>query len=126
MRRPSWSAPSRTPCVPRTHVHRGTGRCPLPSSHPGVRTGTTASRQRAGMDLLFLHRHNPMTAALWDYDRLGAMSMRLATPADLPAAHAIIESVEGPTRADSVHRWAAAQPGLLHVMESDGEVVGIG
>ena len=90
-----------------------------------LRGGDPAVSHRAGTDLVFLNRSNPLALALFDYDRLGTMTMRQAVREDHDRAVAITDAGEGPVRAAALADWTRSQPRSLHVMESGREVVGL-
>jgi hypothetical protein len=72
---------------------------------PGAR-----ERQRAVTDLLFLHRHNPVSRPILRFYELGRVVAEPMRPEEAPALAEIAERVHGPEAAGRVGHWLARQP----------------
>ncbi len=91
-----------------------------------LRRGEDRTRQRAAADLLFLHRGNPATRAMYDYDDLGRCAIRPARDDDHTTVLDVVSRVEGRERAETLRGWLAAQPDAFHVLEdAAGGLLGV-
>jgi hypothetical protein len=82
----------------------------------GVRAAAGPDRQLRAQDLLYLHRHSPMTAA---YHQLRSSKVPVALAPGTPADLAAVVASAGPFAAE----WLAAQPGGLSVVRGEGELL---
>jgi hypothetical protein len=81
-------------------------------------------RQRAFFDL-FLHRRNPITRAMFDFETLGAAQADPATGQDRQAVLAMVHRHEGAASARIVEHWWRRQPeGFVAFRGTGGELVG--
>ncbi|HLM07904.1 MAG TPA: ATP-binding protein [Blastococcus sp.] len=86
-----------------------------------VRGGSGPDRQHAAQQLLFLHRHSPLTSAIWTLRSRGSAAVVPGAPGDHPAVLALIERSFGPDSADLARGWLRDVPeGLQVVRQSAG------
>jgi hypothetical protein len=82
-------------------------------------------RQRAFFDLLFLHRRNPITRAMFDFETLGAAQAEPATGQDRQAVLAMVHRHEGAASARIAEHWWRRQPeGFVAFRGTRGELIG--
>lgn len=92
-----------------------------------LREGPEASRARAGAEILFLHRGNPATRAMYDYETLGSHSARPARAQDRDTVVETFSRVEGRIRGDVAGRLLDTVPGAVMVLEDGtGAPIGVG
>jgi hypothetical protein len=77
-------------------------------------------RGRALADLIFLHRGNPATAALWDWTRLGEVYADGLQNDDAEAIVGLVERYEGPESAAIAAHWLERQPAGFSVFRGRG------
>jgi hypothetical protein len=87
-----------------------------------IRTGIGPDREHAAQQLLYLHRHSPVTAAIWAVRSRGVAASP-GRPEDHPQVVALVERVHGPANAELTRRWLAEQPDALQVVRQGGRVV---
>jgi hypothetical protein len=66
--------------------------------------------QRATLDLLYLHRHQPVMKPFVEWTVSGTAWIEQARPDDLPILHGLTERFEGPRAAALVDFWFGLQP----------------
>jgi AAA ATPase-like protein len=82
-------------------------------------------RGNAIADLIFLHRTNPATAALWDWTSLGEVYADELRSGDEEAIVTMVERFEGAESAAIAEHWLARQPAAFSVVRGRGpEVLG--
>jgi hypothetical protein len=87
-----------------------------------VRTGTGPDREHAAQQLLYLHRHSPLTSAIWIVRSRGSAAVHPATPEDIAQVVALTERISGPADADLTRRWLAEAPDAARVVRQGGRV----
>ena len=81
--------------------------------------------ERALADLVFLHRANPATSALWDWKSLGEVYADGLRAGDVEAIVAMVDRHEGPESAAIANHWLERQPaGFYAVRGRGGELLG--
>lgn len=87
--------------------------------------GTTAERQTAFSDLLFLHRYNPIMRPLYQWDMLGEAAPGPAAPEDHDLLVEIVRRQEGSASADIARHWLRRQPGGFWLFRNAaGDIIG--
>ena len=87
--------------------------------------GSTAERQIAFSDLLFLHRNNPIMRPLFQWDTLGQAPATPATAQDHDLLADIVRRHEGNASAEILRHWMRRQPdGLWVFHDAAGEKIG--
>ncbi|WP_448627279.1 AAA family ATPase [Geodermatophilus sp. URMC 64] len=89
-----------------------------------IRAASGPERQHAAQQLLFLHRHSPLTGVLWTLRSRGSAAVAPGTPEDHPQVIALVERFLGRDNADLARRWLAEVPDCLQVVRQDGDVAG--
>jgi hypothetical protein len=95
--------------------------------HVGKRISASEGREheRAVADLVFLHRANAATAALWDWGSLGEVYADGLRRGDAEAIVTMVERYEGAESAAIAKHWLERQPAGFYVVRSRGpEVLG--
>jgi hypothetical protein len=87
-----------------------------------IRAAPGPDRQHPAQQLLFLHRHSPLTSTLWTLRSRGSAAVVPGTPEDHPQVVAIVERFRGPASADLTRRWLAVAPDGLQVVRQEGRV----
>jgi hypothetical protein len=87
-----------------------------------IRETDGPDRQHPAQQLLFLHRHSPLTSTLWTLRSRGSAAVVPGTPEDHPQVVAIVERFRGPASADLTRRWLAVAPDGLQVVRQEGRV----
>jgi hypothetical protein len=77
-------------------------------------------RGRAIADLVFLHRGNPMAAALWDWKSLGEVYADRLRDGDADVIVSMVERFEGPESAVIAKHWLDRQPAGFWVFRGRG------
>jgi hypothetical protein len=88
-----------------------------------IREGSGPDRQHAAAQLLFLHRHSPLTSAIWTLRSRGSAAVVPGLPEDRPQVVRIVDRFLGPANAELVDRWLATAPEGLQVVRQEGDVV---
>jgi hypothetical protein len=88
-----------------------------------IRTGTGPDREHAAQQLLYLHRHSPLTAAIWAVRSRGPAAVSTATREEHPQMLALVERLHGPANADFARRWLAEVPDAAQVVRQGGRVI---
>lgn len=78
-------------------------------------------QQRACTDVIFLHRTNPVLAALGDWATLGLAYAEALSPSDRAPILAMAERHEGRESAVLVEHWMRCQPQAFGVFRASGE-----
>ena len=87
--------------------------------------GSTAERQMAFSDLLFLHRNNPIMRPLFQWDTLGQAPPTPATIHDHDLVVDIVRRHQGNASAEILRYWMRRQPdGLWVFHDAAGEKIG--
>lgn len=97
------------------------------SAHITARLKATQGReqQRVLFDAKFLHRYQPVSKAMCDWESLGQYYPERATPADRAGMVELAEAWEGPASAALVDRWCERQPeGFFVIRGHDGIIKG--
>ena len=95
--------------------------------HVGKRILESEGREheRAVADLIFLHRGNPATSALWDWSSLGEVYADGLRDGDAGAIVTMVERHEGAESAAIAKHWLERQPAGFYVLRGRGpEVLG--
>src|SRR3954453_7005484 len=87
-----------------------------------IRAATGPDRQHAAEQLLYLHRHSPLTSTFWTLRSSGSTAVVPAGPADRSAVLAMIERFHGRTHADLAGDWLREMPQSLQVVRQQGTV----
>src|SRR5262249_46847153 len=77
-------------------------------------------RGRALADLIFLHRGNPATAAMWDWKSLGEVYADGLRAGDVEAIVHLVERYEGAESAAIATHWVERQPEGFYVFRGRG------
>jgi hypothetical protein len=77
-------------------------------------------RGRALADLIFLHRGNPVAAALWDWKSLGEVYADALREGDAEAIVRLLERYEGRESAAIAGHWLERQPAGFYVFRGRG------
>ena len=98
------------------------GRAPAgaPARRGGVLGSEGRERERALADLIFLHRANPATSALWDWKSLGEVYGDTVRDGDVEAILTLVERHEGAESAAIAQHWLARQPAGFYVFRGRG------
>jgi AAA ATPase domain len=90
--------------------------------HVGKRISESDGREheRAVADLVFLHRANPATSALWDWKSLGEVYADGLRAGDAEAIVAMVERYEGAESAVIAQHWLERQPAAFYVLRGRG------
>ena len=88
-----------------------------------IREGSGPERQHAAAQLLFLHRHSPLTSAIWTLRSRGSAAVVPGLPEDRPQVVRIVDRFLGATNAELISRWLSTAPEGLQVVRQEGEVV---
>ena len=86
-----------------------------------IRATSGAEQQAAVADLIFLHRGNPITRAMWDWQSFGLAYADRAHPADHDAILAMVERHEGPESRSLAAYWLERQPEAFTVFRGGDE-----
>ena len=90
-----------------------------------IRTTTGQEQQRAVLDLMFLHRTNPVAQPYWEWSTLGQITADTAGPGDRDEIVQLVELHEGPASAALAEHWLDRQPeGFTVFRGGRGEVLG--
>jgi hypothetical protein len=90
-----------------------------------LRQARGRERQQAFFDLLYLHRHNPIMRAAFDWATLGTAYVEPATPDDREAVLGMVRRHEGEDSARIAEHWWRRQPEAFATFRTDGgELVG--
>jgi hypothetical protein len=82
-------------------------------------------QQRAILDLLFLHRHNPIAQPYWEWASFGQVFPDRVTPDDHQAIREMTERHEGAESAALAACWLDRQPGAFVAFRGgDGDLLG--
>jgi energy-coupling factor transporter ATP-binding protein EcfA2 len=81
-----------------------------------VRSDSPRERQRAAVDLVFLHRSNPLMRPFWDFTGLSQGYADRYQPEDRDALHHMVLRHEGPESASIFEHWLQRQPEAFTVM----------
>src|SRR3954454_7581593 len=87
-----------------------------------VRTSTGPDREHAAQQLLYLHRHSPVTTAIWTVRSHGSAAVHTGTREDHPQVVARVERLHGPANAELTRRWLAEVPDAVQVVRQGGRV----
>jgi hypothetical protein len=88
-----------------------------------IRSESGADRQHAAQQLLFLHRHSPLTSSIWTLRSRGSAAVVPGVPEDHPHVVAIVDRFLGADNAELARRWLAQVPEGLQVVRQGGSVV---
>jgi hypothetical protein len=88
-----------------------------------VRTASGPERQHAAQQLLFLHRHSPLTSSIWTLRSRGSAAVVPGRAEDRPQVLQLAERFLGTDDAELARRWLAEAPDCLQVVRQGGEVV---
>jgi hypothetical protein len=88
-----------------------------------IRSESDVDRQHAAQQLLFLHRHSPLTSSIWTLRSRGSAAVVPGLPEDHPQVVAIVDRFLGGQNADLARRWLAQMPEGLQVVRQGGSVV---
>ena len=84
-----------------------------------------AEQQRGVADLIFLHRNNPFTRAMWDWESFGLAYADPIRPGDHDAILAMVERHEGAGARELAAFWLERQPQAFAVFRSgDADPIG--
>ena len=87
--------------------------------------GTTAERQTAFSDLLFLHRDNPIMQPLYQWDMLGQAAPRPAAREDHGLLAEMVGRHQGSASTDILRHWMHRQPSGFSLFRNPaGEIIG--
>jgi hypothetical protein len=90
-----------------------------------LRDATGEARRRAPLDIVFMHRNNPLVGPFWDWTSLGQVYAEPTSAADRPAILAMTERHEGAASAALAAHWLDRQPGaFLSFRAGPGDPVG--
>jgi hypothetical protein len=81
-----------------------------------IRAASGPDRQHPAQQLLFLHRHSPLTAVIWTLRSCGSAAVVPGTPGDHPAVLAQVERFLGRDSADLARGWLRDAPEGLQVV----------
>ncbi|MGY1808095.1 AAA family ATPase [Blastococcus sp. SYSU D00669] len=87
-----------------------------------IRSAAGADRQHAAEQLLYLHRHSPLTSTFWQLRSSGSTAVVPAGPADRAAVLAMVQRFLGPAHADLAREWLGEAPEALQVVRHEGAV----
>src|SRR4051812_33666654 len=87
-----------------------------------IRAATGPDRQHAAEQLLYLHRHSPLTSTFWTLRSSGSTAVVPAAPEDHPAVLAIIERCLGHGQAELARGWLRVAPEGLRVVRQQGSI----
>src|SRR4051812_5803727 len=87
-----------------------------------IRAATGPDRQHAAEQLLYLHRHSPLTSTFWTLRSSGSTAVVPAGPADRAAVLAMIERFLGRAHAELAGDWLQEMPQSLQVVRQQGTV----
>jgi hypothetical protein len=87
-----------------------------------IRTGTGPDREHAAQQLLYLHRHSPVTSAIWTVRSHGSAAVHTATREDHPQVVALVDRIQGSADADLTRRWLTEVPDAAQVVRQGGRV----
>jgi hypothetical protein len=88
-----------------------------------IRTSSGADRQHPAQQLLFLHRHSPLTSAIETLRSRGSAAVLPGLPEDRPQVVAIVDRFLGAQNAELARRWLTTAPEGLQVVRQEGEVI---
>ena len=87
--------------------------------------GSTAERQSAFSDLLFLHRGNPIMHPLYQWEMLGQATVSPAGPDDHELLVDIVRAQQGSAATGILRHWLRRQPGGFSLLRNAaGAVIG--
>ncbi|MET0764269.1 MAG: ATP-binding protein [Blastococcus sp.] len=85
-----------------------------------IRAADGPERQHPAQQLLFLHRHSPLTSAIWTLRSRGSAAVVPGAPEDHPAVLALIERFLGRDNAALARGWLRDVPAGLQVVRQSG------
>ena len=88
-----------------------------------IRASSVQDRQHPAQQLLFLHRHSPLTSAIAILRSRGSAAVLPGRPEDGPQVVAIIDRFLGAQNAELARRWLTIAPEGLQVVRQEGEVI---
>jgi AAA ATPase-like protein len=83
-----------------------------------------SERQRAAVDLISLHRMNPVIRPLFDWASLGDLRLERMRPDDAAVVVEMTDRHQGAEQAELARHWIDRQPDGFVVFRRKGEVVG--
>ena len=91
-----------------------------------LRDGGANARPRAAQQIMFLHRHSPMTATVGELRSSGSTAVVPGQPADHEQVLALVQEVQGDRSAELCERWLEEQPEALWLIRGGDRVLGFG
>jgi hypothetical protein len=88
-----------------------------------IRAGSGPDRQHAAAQLLFLHRHSPLTSSIWTLRSRGSAAVVPGVPEDHPQVVRIVDRFLGAQNAALARRWLSTAPEGLQVVRQEGAVI---
>ena len=89
-----------------------------------LRAATTADRQLLAQQLLYLHRHSPMSSVFFESRAEGSAAVVPGRPDEHDEVCAIVERYEGAASSGLLGDWLADRPEGLDVVRDTGGVAG--
>jgi hypothetical protein len=84
-----------------------------------------AEQQSSFLDLMYLHRSNPVAKSFYQWKTMGQTYISTALPGDFPLLLEMVRRHEGEESEQIAHYWSQRQPQGFQVFRSfDGELIG--
>ena len=88
-----------------------------------IRASSVPDRQHPAQQLLFLHRHSPLTSTLWTLRSRGSAAVVPGLQEDRAQVVGIVDRFLGAQNAELTRRWLTVAPDGLQVVRQEGEVI---